>query len=286
MTTRQTGRLTVGRNITWLDLKWSQVTSPLLCNGSIKKVPAALDSTQQYRYYWKWRFLRGLYQSCITRILPESSRWLVVNTETVYQNQRTCAEWISDNSVNICYISVVYVRNSSVKISRTEMVSVIKKLMRIQEYGEAYDENITSRLRKRKVSRRHVPFGDGMEEFSSDEDSDMSAQVSTELGPSALLWWSWIWYLAANTGRTSLEICYSLGKCLRWLFGISSPEYQYQINEERRIIAEEVRQRKRNKFCLYNYTCGNLIRNSESTHPKTGHRQYTGFPQYTYTLWF
>jgi hypothetical protein len=88
-----------------------------------------------------------------------------------------------------------------------------------------------------------------MDDFSSDEDPDISDLVSTELGPSVLLWCSWIWYLAANTGHTSLEICYSLGKYLRWLSGISSPEYQYQIDEERRIA--EGRQRTCDSFCLY-----------------------------------
>jgi hypothetical protein len=139
------------------------------------------------------------------------------------------------------------------------MTSVIKKLMRFQEHHESRDENITIRLRKRKVPRRGAYLSDAIrDEFSSDEDPNIAAQVSKELGPSGLKWGSWIWHLAANTGRTSLKIYYSLGKYLGSLFGISAPGYQYEINEEARIRAEEYWKNKTDNFCMYRYTGRNI----------------------------
>jgi hypothetical protein len=139
------------------------------------------------------------------------------------------------------------------------MLSVIKKLMGFPEHHKAHNENITIRLHEAEVPSGCACLSDAIrEEFSSDEDPDISAKVSREFGPSGLQWGSWIRHLVANTGRKSLQMCYSLGKYLARLFENSAPGYQYEINEEARIKAEEQWKNKTDKFCMYRYTGRNI----------------------------
>lgn len=55
---------------------------------------------------------------------------------------------------------------------------------------------------------------------------------------STLQWGPWIWYQTVNVGIKSLKVCDYLGEHLASFFGITTPKYQYEIDEYERMIAE------------------------------------------------
>ena len=53
-----------------------------------------------------------------------------------------------------------------------------------------------------------------------------------------MTWGPWLWYKAINVGSKSLEVCDYLGEHLASFFGITTPKYQYEIDEFNRIMEE------------------------------------------------
>ncbi|XP_069671518.1 protein FAM177A1 isoform X2 [Periplaneta americana] len=111
-------------------------------------------------------------------------------------------------------------------------------------------------LKKDKPPRKVIHFSDGtIEEYSTDEDeSDKSARITSELNPRTLSWGPWIWYQTANVGSKSLQVCDFLGEHLASFFGITTPKYQYEIDEYDRIMAEEEERQQKEELELGGWT--------------------------------
>lgn len=137
-------------------------------------------------------------------------------------------------------------------VSNVQLSSIFdansERLPNTHANNETDDKTCKISLRQEKAPRRILHFSDGtMEECSSDEDEpDTSAKVIAEVHPNTLSWGPWIWHYTVNIGRKSLQVCDYLGEHLASLFGITTPKYQYEIDEYNRIMAEEEeRQRKK-----------------------------------------
>ncbi|XP_077945173.1 protein FAM177A1 [Gasterosteus aculeatus] len=94
-----------------------------------------------------------------------------------------------------------------------------------------------------KVPRRTIFFASGetMEEFSTDEE-DTEEPVNREViavDTSKLTWAPYFWFHMWRMGTSTISVCDYMGERLASLFGITSPKYQYAIDEYYRIKKEE-----------------------------------------------
>lgn len=103
---------------------------------------------------------------------------------------------------------------------------------------------------KKRVPKRILHFSDGtLEEYSSDEEESEVCQprYETQLMQSNLNsapWMPWFWYQTVYVGSKALAVCDYLGESLANFFGIISPKYEYEIEQYRKMIAEEEEKRK------------------------------------------
>ncbi|BET01404.1 family with sequence similarity 177, member A1 [Nesidiocoris tenuis] len=105
---------------------------------------------------------------------------------------------------------------------------------------------------KKKVPRRILHFSDGtLEEFSSDEDEagdvckkENASQTLATINPATLEWIPWLYHQTSFAGNKALAVCDYLGEYLANFFGILSPKYEYEIEQYKKIVAEEEERRK------------------------------------------
>ncbi|GFN82900.1 protein fam177a1 [Plakobranchus ocellatus] len=91
---------------------------------------------------------------------------------------------------------------------------------------------------KSKVPKKILHFSDGiLEEYSSD-DSDDSEDIVVKVDPSSLTWGPWCLYYMSGAARRTLSAADYCGERLASLLGITTPKYQYAINEHNRIQKE------------------------------------------------
>ncbi|XP_043205447.1 protein FAM177A1-like [Amphibalanus amphitrite] len=91
--------------------------------------------------------------------------------------------------------------------------------------------------KKARVPRRILHFSDGtMEEYSTDEDEpDQPAQdalthLRTE-NPKSMGWLPWAWWWFRYAGYRTLGGVDNMGEKLAYMLGITSPKYQYELDE-------------------------------------------------------
>ncbi|CAH1790983.1 unnamed protein product [Owenia fusiformis] len=99
--------------------------------------------------------------------------------------------------------------------------------------------------RKKKQPRRILHFSDGiLEEYSTDEEEGEDQVDQPQVDPKSLTWGPWFWYWTVAGAFRSLAAADFCGEKLAWFFGITSPKYQYAIDEFHRIKEEEEEERK------------------------------------------
>ncbi|CAD5119691.1 DgyrCDS8283 [Dimorphilus gyrociliatus] len=99
-------------------------------------------------------------------------------------------------------------------------------------------ENTSITIGKKKEPRRRVYCSDGVyEEYSTDEEEPV--ELPPPVDPKTLTWAPWIGYYFRHVGLKTLNAADYLGEKLAWFFGITSPKYQYIIDEVNRRNAEE-----------------------------------------------
>ncbi|XP_022097923.1 protein FAM177A1-like [Acanthaster planci] len=99
-------------------------------------------------------------------------------------------------------------------------------------------DNITVGIRKPK---RVIHFSDGvLEEYTSDEeDEDKKAVAEPTVDPKTLPWIPYLWYYTVVAATKTIGACDFLGEKLAYFLGITSPKYQFAINEYNRLTEEE-----------------------------------------------
>ncbi|XP_070578306.1 protein FAM177A1-like [Ptychodera flava] len=94
--------------------------------------------------------------------------------------------------------------------------------------------------KKKKVPRRILHFSDGtLEEYSTDEEEEEETPSEPPVDPKTLTWMPYIWYHTVSAAMGTLAVCDYLGEKLAWFFGITTPKYQYAIDEYYRNLKEE-----------------------------------------------
>uniref|UniRef100_A0A3B1IMQ8 Family with sequence similarity 177 member A1 n=1 Tax=Astyanax mexicanus TaxID=7994 RepID=A0A3B1IMQ8_ASTMX len=108
--------------------------------------------------------------------------------------------------------------------------------------------------KKQKVPRRTIYFASGetMEEFSTDEEDEEEELVQakssalTAVDPSKLTWGPYFWFHMWRVATSTISVCDYLGEKVASLLGITSPKYQYAIDEYYRMKKEEEEEEEEN----------------------------------------
>ncbi|XP_054470130.1 protein FAM177A1 [Anoplopoma fimbria] len=103
-----------------------------------------------------------------------------------------------------------------------------------------------------KVPRRTIFFASGetMEEYSTDEE-EVEEPVKRDVitvDASKLTWGPYFWFHMWRMGTSTISVCDYMGERLASLFGITSPKYQYAIDEYYRIKKEEDEEEEENRL--------------------------------------
>lgn len=102
-----------------------------------------------------------------------------------------------------------------------------------------------------KVPRRTIYFASGetMEEYSTDEEEEEPLQKEVKtVDPSKLTWGPYFWFHMWRMATNTITVCDYMGEKLASLFGLTSPKYQYAIDEYYRIKKEEEEEEEENRL--------------------------------------
>lgn len=111
------------------------------------------------------------------------------------------------------------------------------------EVSDVHLEDTQSKRKKPRVPRRILHFSDGtLEEYSTDEE-EASKKEAPKIDPRSLRWLPWFWYYIVMVSKNMLGAADTCGEKIAWWLGITSPKYQYILDEYHRIKAEEIREK-------------------------------------------
>ncbi|XP_066532067.1 protein FAM177A1 [Hoplias malabaricus] len=110
--------------------------------------------------------------------------------------------------------------------------------------------------KKQKVPRRTIYFASGetMEEYSTDEEEEDEEEVEqktsalTAVDPSKLTWGPYFWFHMWRVATSTISVCDYLGERMAALLGITTPKYQYAIDEYYRMKKEEDEEEEDNRL--------------------------------------
>ncbi|XP_056151933.1 protein FAM177A1 [Lampris incognitus] len=106
--------------------------------------------------------------------------------------------------------------------------------------------------RQGKVPRRTIYFASGetMEEYSTDEEEEEEPLKKDLMAvdPSKLTWGPYFWFYMWRAATSTISVCDYLGERMASLFGITSPKYQYAIDEYYRMKKEEEEEEEENRL--------------------------------------
>lgn len=103
-----------------------------------------------------------------------------------------------------------------------------------------------------RVPRRTIHFASGetMEEYSTDEEEEeepLKKEVKT-VDTSKLTWAPYFWFQMWRMATSTVSVCDYMGERLASLFGLTTPKYQYAIDEYYRIKKEEEEEEEENQL--------------------------------------
>ncbi|XP_040916981.1 protein FAM177A1 isoform X2 [Toxotes jaculatrix] len=104
-----------------------------------------------------------------------------------------------------------------------------------------------------RVPRRTIYFASGetMEEYSTDEEEEEEDPVKKDVitvDPAKLTWAPYFWFQMWRMATSTVSVCDYMGERLASLFGITTPKYQYAIDEYYRIKKEEEEEEEENRL--------------------------------------
>ncbi|KAF8793804.1 Protein FAM177A1 like protein [Argiope bruennichi] len=108
--------------------------------------------------------------------------------------------------------------------------------------SSSFTEINLTELQRKKAPKRLVYFSDGiLEEYSTDEDEvdDSAKDTQPLIDPKTLPWIPYFGYMFWWMGSQALAVCDFLGENLAWFLGITSPKFQYEIDQCEKIMKEE-----------------------------------------------
>uniref|UniRef100_A0A182Y6J9 Protein FAM177A1 n=1 Tax=Anopheles stephensi TaxID=30069 RepID=A0A182Y6J9_ANOST len=91
-----------------------------------------------------------------------------------------------------------------------------------------------------RAPKKVLHFSDGtLEEFSDDEEDQVDKPAPAPVDESKLNWGEWMRYKTCKLGTTVLAGCDYVGEGLASFLGITTPKYSYEIEEFKRMQAEQ-----------------------------------------------
>ncbi|XP_013787284.1 protein FAM177A1-like [Limulus polyphemus] len=101
--------------------------------------------------------------------------------------------------------------------------------------------------REKKLPKRILHFSDGiLEEYSTDEEEAQDETDSTALlDTKQMAWMPYLWYMTWWIGCRTLAGCDFVGEKLAHFFGITTPKYQYELEEYQRMLKEEEEEKEK-----------------------------------------
>ncbi|XP_034418886.1 protein FAM177A1 [Cyclopterus lumpus] len=140
---------------------------------------------------------------------------------------------------------------TNVNVSLGQTMDTDKNLAGATDFGRVeMGDSAGSQVR---VPRRTIFFASGetMEEYSTDEEEDVEEPVKREViavDTSKLTWGPYFWFHVWRMGTSTISVCDYMGERLASMFGITSPKYQYAIDEYYRIKKEEEEEEEENRL--------------------------------------
>lgn len=111
-----------------------------------------------------------------------------------------------------------------------------------EEEDEPSDRDLSDDKRKkkyRKKKKKNQPSENSSDSSSDDDRRSSRKKKETEIDPSDLTWPLWVWYYIVAVSSGALKVAEYLGEKLAAFFGITTPRYQYVIDEFYRLKEQE-----------------------------------------------
>lgn len=143
----------------------------------------------------------------------------------------------------------LYLTNANVSLGQT--METDKNPGQIAEFDTVEMDDCSERQGRLKVPRRTIYFASGetMEEFSTDDEEEEPLKTEViAVDPSKLTWGPYLWFQMWRMGASTISVCDYMGEKLASLFGITTPKYQYAIDEYYRIKKEEEEEEEENRL--------------------------------------
>ncbi|KAG5857749.1 protein FAM177A1 [Anguilla anguilla] len=107
--------------------------------------------------------------------------------------------------------------------------------------------------KKQKKPRKIIHFASGetMEEYSTEEEEEEEPEKKDLMSapdPAKLTWGPYFWFHMWRAATSTVSVCDYLGEKMASFFGITSPKYQYAIDEYYRIKKEEEEEEEENRM--------------------------------------
>ncbi|KAM5129635.1 protein FAM177A1 isoform 2-T2 [Mantella aurantiaca] len=106
--------------------------------------------------------------------------------------------------------------------------------------------------KKKKIPRRIIHFASGetMEEYSTDEEEELQEKkdLLPSIDPSKLTWGPYLWFYMLRVATSTLSVCDFLGEKIASVLGVSTPKYQYAIDEYYRMQKEVEEEEEENEM--------------------------------------
>ncbi|XP_050100041.1 protein FAM177A1 [Anopheles aquasalis] len=119
-----------------------------------------------------------------------------------------------------------------------------------------------------RAPKRVLHFSDGtLEEYSDDDETDQvdHTDQAPAVDESSLKWTDWMRYKTYKIGSTVLAGCDYVGEGLASFLGITTPKYSYEIEEFKRLQAEQQAEER----AIQTFVEQNRPQNGEGTHHVT-----------------
>ncbi|XP_053289961.1 protein FAM177A1 isoform X1 [Pleuronectes platessa] len=140
---------------------------------------------------------------------------------------------------------------TSVNVSLTQTMDTEKSLGGGTDFESVEMEDSAGSQVRVKVPRRTIYFASGetMEEYSTDEEEEDPVKTDViPVDPAKLTWVPYFWFQTWRMATSTISVCDYMGERLASLFGITSPKYQYAIDEYHRIKKEEEEEEEENRL--------------------------------------
>uniref|UniRef100_T1JGN8 ADF-H domain-containing protein n=1 Tax=Strigamia maritima TaxID=126957 RepID=T1JGN8_STRMM len=134
----------------------------------------------------------------------------------------------------------------------------VHKCIQATDNAEASEELLQDNEKKRP--KRVLHFSDGvLEEYEDDDDEKVDSVCRDVVDPTTLNWLPFFWYYTITFGTKTLNVCDTVGEYLAYFFGITSPKYQYEIEEYKWMKKEAEREEKQEEMELKSWGGGDEL---------------------------